>query len=113
MEKFNFDYDAGNDDLFVYLDGSKSEGAVEIGDFVFDFNKDKNLIAIQILTASEILSKLLSKIISLAQIKNIKADIINFRNMEAINLEVEFEGGKEKIPIIIPRVKEGSPVLRY
>ena len=40
MKEFKFSYDEGNDDLFVYLDGSKSEGAVEIGDFVFDFNKD-------------------------------------------------------------------------
>ena len=113
MNEFKFSYDKKNDDLFVYLEGSKSAGGVEIGNFIFDFDKEKNLIAIQILNASDVLSKLISKIISLTKIKTIRAKIINFRNMEAINIEVDFESGTERIPIIIPRVKEGSPALKY
>ncbi|MBU0760580.1 MAG: DUF2283 domain-containing protein [Nanoarchaeota archaeon] len=109
MEEFKISYDEDNDDLFMFLDGSKSAGAVEIGNFVFDFDKDEKLIAIQILNASEVLSKLMKKIISLTRISKIKVEVINFRNMDAIEIELE----KERIPIIIPRIREGSPALRY
>jgi uncharacterized protein YuzE len=113
MEDLKISYNEENDDLLMYLEGSKSAGAVEIGNFVLDFDEKENLVGIQILNASEVLSKLISKMVSLTQIKGAKAKIINFRNMEAISLEVDFGSGIEKIPIIIPRVKEGSPVLRY
>ena len=113
MEEFIISYDEKNDDLFMYLEGSKSAGAIEVGNFVFDFDKKENLVGIEILNASEVLSKLLTKIISLAQLKKIKAKIINFRNMEAVNLEVDFGSGTERVPIIIPRIKQGSPALKY
>lgn len=113
MKEFKFSYDEESDDLFIYLEGSKSSGAVEIGDFVFDFDEHENLIGIQILNASEVLSKLIAKIVRLNQIKQLRAEVINFRNMEAINLEVDFDTGRERIPIIIPRIKKGSPALKY
>ena len=113
MKEFKISYDKENDDLFVYLEGSKSAGAVEMGSFVFDFDKTEKLVAIQIICASEVLSKLVKKVVSLANIKSIKAEIINFRNMDAIEIEVSLEEGKERVPIIIPRIKEGSPALRY
>ena len=40
MKDFKFDYDEENDDLFIYLEGKKSAGAVEIGDFIVDFDLD-------------------------------------------------------------------------
>ena len=41
MKTFDFSYDEDNDDLFIYLPGAKSAGAVEMGDFVFDFDKNE------------------------------------------------------------------------
>ncbi len=111
MKNFKFSYDEASDDLFIYLEGRKSAGAVEIGDFVFDFDEHENLVALQILNASEVLSKLVSRVISLTRIKAIQANVIKFRNMNAIDIHVEFADGKEHVPIIIPRVTQSSPVL--
>ena len=113
MEKFNFSYDLENDDLFVYLEGKKSAGAIELGNFILDFGKDENLVAIQILNASEVFSKILSKIREISQIKEIKIEIINFRNMDAIKFNVSDENIEENANIFIPHIKEKSPVLQY
>jgi|SRR3989344_4065173 len=111
MKDFKFSYDEENDDLFIYLEGKKSAGAVEVGEFVIDFDKDENLVAIQVLNASEVLSKLVSKAVSLVKIKSIQANVIEFRNMNAIDLQVQLEDRKERVPIIIPSIKRRSPVL--
>ena len=113
MEKFNFDYDSESDDLFVYLEGKKSEGAIELGNFILDFDNDGNLVAMQILNVSEVLSKLLSKMIELSALKEIKMEIINFRNMEAIKFSISDNKTEERANILIPHIKEKSPVLRY
>lgn len=113
MEKFNFDYDLKNDDLFVYLEGKKSSGAIELGDFVLDFDKEGNLVAIQIMNASEVFAKILSKIIEIAKVKQIRVEIINFRNMDAIKFKVITENQQETANILIPHIKEKSPVLEY
>jgi uncharacterized protein YuzE len=113
MEKFNFDYDSESDDLFVYLEGKKSEGAIELGNFILDFDNDGNLVAMQILNVSEVLSKLLSKMIELSALKEIKMEIINFRNMEAIKFSISDNKTEGRANILIPHIKEKSPVLRY
>ena len=113
MNQFEYSYDEENDDLFMYLPNKKSIGAVELGDFIFDFDKEENLVSMEILNASKILSKLLSKVISLTAIKGYKMQVINFRNMEAIHLEVDLGAKKETVNIFIPRIKEHSPVLNY
>tara|TARA_Y100000310_G_C20016031_1_gene505184 strand:- start:26 stop:367 length:342 start_codon:yes stop_codon:yes gene_type:complete len=113
MKDFKFNYNEESDDLFIYLPEKKSAGAVELGNFIFDFDSNEELVAIEILEASEVLSKLIKKLIELTKIKSIKAEVIKFRNNDALNIEVEFEGGKEKVPIIIPRVREESPALKY
>ena len=61
MEKFSFNYDVENDDLFVYLKGKKSSGAIELGNFILDFDNKGDLVAMQILNVSEVLSKIISK----------------------------------------------------
>ncbi len=113
MEKFNFNYDTENDDLFIYLEGKKSKGAIELGNFVLDFDAEGNLVAIQILSASLTLSKILSKVIKMNMIREIRANVINFRNMEAIQFEIKTDTGKENANILIPHIKEKSPVLQY
>lgn len=113
MKEFKFSYDKENDDLFIYLPDSKSAGAVEIGNFVFDFDEKENLVAIQILEASQVLSRLVSKIFELAKITEIRANIINFRNMAFIKIEIKSGSAKETINMPIPRIRETSPALGY
>ncbi len=113
MEKFNFNYDVDNDDLFVYLEGKKSAGAIELGNFILDFDENERLVAMQILNASEVFSKILSKIKEVSQIKEIKIEIISFRNMEAIRFNVSDRKIEENANIFIPHIKEKSPVLEY
>lgn len=111
MKDFKFSYDEVSDDLFIYLEGKKSVGAVEMGDFVFDFDEHENLVALQILNASEVLSKLVSRVISLTHINAIQANVIKFRNMNAIDIHVQLADRKEHVPIVIPRITRSSPVL--
>jgi len=113
MIDFNFSYDSGEDDLFVYIKGRKSAGAIELGNFILDFDEKGDLVAMQILNASEVLSKILSKIIELSQIKQIRVEIINFRNMDAIKFKILTDSEEETANILIPHIKEKSPVLQY
>ncbi len=113
MKKFNFNYDSESDDLFVYLDGKKSLGAVELGNFVLDFDDKEDLVAIQITNASEVFKKILSKIKEVSNLRCIEANIINFRNMEAIKFKVLTDSDEETANILIPHIKEKSPVLTH
>ena len=114
MQDFKFDYDKENDSLFAYLEDSKSNGAVEMGDFVFDFDKKGNLVAMEIFNASEILKTVLSKMIELAKIKEFKVEIFNFRNNRT-SIRFNISDGKERefANIIIPRMTEKSPAITY
>jgi len=113
MEQFNFSYDLENDDLFIYLKGKKSFGAVELGNFILDFDGKGNLVAMQILNISEVLSKILSKIVELSKLKEVKMNIVNFRNMEAIRFYISDGVNEETANIFIPHIKEKSPVLEF
>jgi len=113
MKKFDFDYDEENDDLFIYLEGSKSRGSVEVGSFIFDFDEKENLTSIEILNAKEVLSKLVSKILVLSKIKELKAEVINFRNMEAIQFRITTDTQTATANILVPRIREESPSLSY
>ena len=113
MEKFNFDYDSENDSLFMYLEGKKSSGAIELGNFILDFDDKYNLVAMQILNVSEVLSKILSKIIEVSNIQEIKLDIINFRNMDAIKFSISDGKTEQNASILIPHIREKSPVLEF
>ncbi len=113
MINFDFSYDSEGDDLFVYLKNKKSAGAVELGNFVLDFDSKGNLVAMQILNASEVLSKILSQIIKLKEITRMQVEIINFRNMDAIKFKISTDNKEETANILIPHIKEKSPVLTY
>jgi uncharacterized protein YuzE len=113
MKNFKFDYDEENDDLFLFEEGKKSSGAVEIGNFVIDFDEDENFVGLEILDASEVLSKILSKVMELTKIKELKVDAINFRNMAAIKLKITTDKDTETANILIPKITEQIPELGY
>ena len=71
-------------------------------------------MAVQILDASQVLSKLLSKFIELAKIKEMRTEIINFRNMNALKLKITTASDETAEGVlVIPRIKEQSPALSY
>ncbi len=113
MEKFNFSYDLESDDLFIYLEEKKSAGAIELGNFVLDFDSKGDLVAIQILNISEILNRFFSKIKEASKIKEVRTEIINFRNIEGIKFKITADGQEETANFLIPHIKEKSPVLKY
>lgn len=114
MQDFKFDYDEENDSLFTYLENSKSNGAVEVGDFVFDFDKKGNLVAMEIFNASELLKGVLSKMIELVKLKEFKVELFNFRNSRtSIRFSLDDGVEKEFANIIIPRISEKSPAITY
>lgn len=74
MERVKFDYDDENDSLFLYREGVKSKGGVEIGDFLIDLDMKMNkVVSLEILNASKILALQLSKKVNKTSLKNIKA----------------------------------------
>jgi|WetSurMetagenome_2_1015567.scaffolds.fasta_scaffold212213_1 uncharacterized protein YuzE len=111
MKEFKFDYDEENDDLFVYLEGAESTGAVELGNIVVDFDAQGNLAALEILDASVFFSKLISTAIKIAQIESLAIDIVNFRNMEALQLKIIAKGQTYMHTLLVPRIKTSSPAL--
>ena len=113
MKNFNIKYDLSSDDLFVYLDGAKSSGAVEAGNFIFDFDEAGNLIAMEIIDASKIFSSLLHKNIKLDKLKEFKAESTKFRNMHSVRFIVEDDAHKETASILVPHIIENSPSLCY
>jgi len=113
MKDFEISYDAENDDLFVYLKEEKSKGAIEVGNFIFDFDEKGSLVAMQIISASETLSKLLSKVIQISEIKDFKAEAVSIRNMASIRFTMDHGSEKEAATIMVPRIVEKSPALNY
>ncbi|MBU3923369.1 MAG: DUF2283 domain-containing protein [Nanoarchaeota archaeon] len=111
MMDFKIDYDLESDDLFVYLEGKKSKGAVEAGNFVFDFDEAGSLVAIQIMEASKTLGILLTKIVELGNIREFRAEAMNYRNMASVRFTISDDKVSESANILVPRIIEGSPVL--
>lgn len=113
MKKYNFDYDEQNDDLFIFEDGKKSAGAVEVGNFVIDLDEKENFVGLEILDANKILSKIFSKMIELSKITDLSVDAVNFRNMASLKLKITAGANTETANIILPSIKDNNPDFEY
>lgn len=113
MVNYKFSYDSEHDDLFVYTD-EKSKGSVEMGNFVFDFNQDGKLVALEVLNASKTFAKLMEHSIrALKSLKSCQIDAANMRNMIMIKISLFYENGEITTTLFAPRVTETSPALEY
>ncbi len=75
METIKVNYDSEEDILLIHKAGEKSQGAIEIGDFIIDFSDNMaKAIAVEILNASEVL-----------QIKKEFLENIKTANIKTIN----------------------------
>lgn len=97
MKNFEYSYDKENDDLFIYQKELKSSGAIELGNLIIDLDEKGNLVAIQIINASEFFSKFISKIIEITDIKTIEAELIQYRNIEGLKLDTSTK--KQRNPL--------------
>ena len=119
MDKYNFSYDADNDDLFLYKPKSVSKGSVEFGNVILDFNNKKDFVGIQIMQVSKVISEMLegkdkTKIKSmLEQLKDSKIETKINGNILIIKLFLVSETGELHPILNLPHIKQASPSLAY
>jgi uncharacterized protein YuzE len=119
MQRFKFDYDEENDDLFIYNKDKKSSASVEIGKLVLDFDKDKKLTGIEIMDAVAYLSAFSVKgLINKELLENIFACEVGTEsqdNILIIKLVLSMKSSSESIELpinmTIPRITRSSPAL--
>lgn len=111
MKELKFDYDQKYDDLFVYSD-KKSDGSIEIGDFIFDFTDEGELVAFQIQNALKNLRKIAEKPFdNLDKLKSCKIEIDSIRNFFVLKIVLTTENDVIYSNIVVPSIKGKSPVL--
>ena len=119
MQKFNFDYDSDNDDLFLSSPKSKSRGSVEFGNIIFDFNSKKQLVGIQLMNASTILGDMIKeKSIDdmkqfLEKLKDCCVDIKDNSNMLIVKFLLISDLQEIEPVLSVPKITESSPALAY
>jgi hypothetical protein len=114
MKEFNFDYDEKYDDLFVFEKGKKSDGGIEIGDFVFDFTKNGEFVSFEIQNAKENLKGIAQQdYIDLTKLKSCRVNINKIKDFLIINMNFIFDNSTIQSNIIIPSIKEKNKVLCY
>lgn len=106
-EKIQIDYDEEFDDLYVYKKDKKSDFSVNLGDFVIDVSKDGSINGIEILEASDTLSKLLNTNITTSDIKQAKdAVILSSTRENALYIYLHLESKKGiSFPIVMPAIR--------
>jgi uncharacterized protein YuzE len=113
MENFEFSYDQLNDDLFLYLKEKHSSRSIELGNFILDFDDKGNLVAMQITNMQEVFSKLFLRKIDISKLKEVKLNLINFRNIQAIHFYLSDNISQEKTTLLIPHITQRSPILNF
>ncbi len=116
MKSFKFSYDRENDDLFLYNPSSSSEGSIEMGDLIADYNSDKELVGLQLLHASTLLQELAGK-----TAKNIQAVLSTLKKCSflvkktngLLFVKVRFESKSQEMCSVfsLPNLQEMSPAL--
>jgi uncharacterized protein YuzE len=116
MQKFNFSYDKGNDDLFVFIPRFKSKGSVEVGDVVLDFNSKKEVVGIQIMHASRMIKDMTDE--NMSSIRNLLRDLRKCEfevkprnNMLFIRIFLFSEMKEISSVIPVPNITQPSPAL--
>jgi uncharacterized protein YuzE len=115
MKKIDYFYDYNEDNLYIYKD-IKSYGSLEFGDsIILDVDKNLDIIAIEFLNASKIISTLTGNKVTKKVLSNLKEAKIQTQKSGQIMIttfklkisETEFIEDK----ISIPNIKYKSPVL--
>ncbi len=105
-EKIIIDYDEKFDDLYVYKKDKKADFSINLGDFVIDVSKG-GISGIEILEATNTLSKILNTKITSSNIKQAKdATIITNTRENALYICLQLESKKNiRFPIVMPAIR--------
>ena len=102
------DYDDENDILYLFT-GEKASDSLEIDNFVIDFSSDNKIVGVEIMNATEMLSKLSQIIIpkdSLSRIESAAMNIYHGRELLyillAIRLPINNRIEEIRIPVPAP-----------
>ncbi len=119
MKKYNFSYDAENDDLLLFRPDKKSKGGIEFGNLIIDFDKNQNVVGLQILDAVDFLSQ--ATPMDRREVKGILKELTEcwidsreLKNMMLIKFLLYSKRRKEaEIAIPVPDIRVKSPALVY
>jgi len=119
MQKFQFDYDSAHDDLFIYKKDSKSEGGVEVGRILLDFNKKDGLVGIEFPDATGFLASstgLTKKAVRniIQNLKECKVELDVWRN-SIVTIRVLFlseRNGQVLWNFSVPKLSEESSLAK-
>lgn len=100
--------------MFVFEKGKKSDGEVEIGDFVFDFTNQGEFVSFEIQNAKENLNRISQEEhIDLTKLKNCRVEINTIKDFLILNMNFIFDNNSIQSTIMIPSIKEKSQALCY
>ena len=115
MVKMKSDYDKENDILFVYDPKRKSHGSIEIGSgIVVDFDNDKRINAIELISASELLSTLTTQKITKGDLEGLIAATMLTkitRGVEIILLMLAWKGKTVEAPVTLPDLRQKAVII--
>lgn len=98
IRDLEFNYDELNDLLYVYKNNSNVYSNVMIGDFHLEFNKESELVGIEILNASEILSEF-------------EIPLAILQNIQKVDLKVVTMGNSLLVVLIINSINQTEPAM--
>src|SRR3989344_159268 len=104
--KAKVDYDEESDILWAYS-GEKVKDSLEIDNFVIDFSIDDKIVGVEIMNASEVISKLSLNKISKEMLSGIKEASLSFYHSRelfyvVVGLVMAVDNIVREIPIQIP-----------
>jgi len=107
--KVKVDYDHENDILWVYS-GEKVKDSLEIDNFVIDFSPEDKIVGVEMMNASEVISKLSLSRISKEMLADIKEASLSFYQSRelsyiVIGLVMTVDNKVREIPIQVPAPK--------
>jgi len=104
VKKAKVDYDYENDVLYVYT-GEKVKDSLDIENFVVDFSSDNKIVAVEVLDAARVLSKMLQIDINKDVLSGVKEAGINiYQGREIVYVVLMFPiiVNKQRVDVKVP-----------
>lgn len=110
IRKLKFSYDKLNDLLYIYNENTSVFSNVMIGEFHLEFNKDKEVVGVEILKASDILEEYsISKKI-LENIENVEIKVVVRNNSLLVFLVIRALNQEKSAAITMNSLE--SPIMQ-
>jgi len=114
MVKLKIEYDKENDILFAYDPKRKSYGSIEIGDgIVIDFDKQRKVDAIELISATELLEALTQKKVTKENLDSITSAAMTTkvrRGVEIVLIMLAWANETIEAPLTLPNLRQKMAV---